>query len=137
MRVRMIFSTRYCGLVPWMLCASFTVRFAMAAAPGSPPYGGKHTHPTSARNSNNFRFLSPTPPRSFRAEHHFRYPFQIQIWRHRPATFSRPLRSMRTRGGGGGAAGGLWREILSRGWRELAALLLVLLLRAGIAEVLR
>lgn len=59
MRVRMIFSTRYCGLVPWMLCASFTVRFAMAAAPGSPQHGGKHTHPTSARNSNNFRFLSP------------------------------------------------------------------------------
>lgn len=135
MRVRMIFSTRYCGLVPWMLCASFTVRFAMAIGTGPPQHGGKHTHPTSERNDDNFRFLFLPPPYSFRAAYHFRYPFQIQIWRHRPATFSRPLRSVRVRGGEGGTAGGLWREILSGGWQELALLPLVLS-RAGIAEAL-
>lgn len=68
MRVRMIFSTRYCGLVPWMLCASFTVRFAMAAS------ARRRQLPPAARFRHGPRPIplptpspSPPPPPYFRA----------------------------------------------------------------------
>lgn len=69
MRVRMIFSTRYCGLVPWMLCASFTVRLAMAAAaqPRS-PLRALPAQPRSreGRTAFRFRLLRGRPAQTWR-----------------------------------------------------------------------
>lgn len=64
MRVRMIFSTRYCGLVPWMLCASFTVRFAMAAAP-QPPSTPRRAAPLPFREVPAAPSASGPPPPSY------------------------------------------------------------------------
>lgn len=121
MRVRMIFSTRYCGLVPWMLCASFTVRFAMAAAkqlPSTPrraaplPFReGPQRLPLPGR-----RRRPPSYLRAIRSLPAAASGCQSQTWRRSCVAFSRLLPSpspVRGRWRGRGAPAGLWREILS------------------------
>lgn len=88
MRVRMIFSTRYCGLVPWMLCASFTVRFAMAA----PVFPQRSA---SLREAEATSASGPGPPSYLRANE-ARFAARASL---------RPLRPVRARGRGGGAPG--------------------------------